>query len=548
MLKKSFFKNLILILVGFFTVFSFIPKINIAHAANNNIGVTFGTDKANVKPGDTFSIIIDVKNTGSSGINNVEVRVPFLKTISDASYQIESPSFNKVLDTNEYPSGFNSRSWIINRLDPDETQSFSIKYTVSADPKTPNGLVSSYNLPITWVDPAGAQSNTLVNVKTFRADIYVNKSYSTSYTANLPKLDSLDNQVALVTLNSKYLYSGTKTTNLKTITSTNIASFPNFVLDTQDVTMEWLSPIDFSGAQSAQQLGNLDTSLTTDWGKIQFNPAGLPFLANKNVRITFKNQSYVKAPQIKTGSDVLDLDKAKATFNQSGKTINLDENALVNTTIVPGIQIDKPVIETTVEDVEIKGTVSDPTTAVTYSVDDNAALPLVGVDLQTGVFTIPINIKTGTKQVEITTKYRNGEETSKVVVVRFTNDSDQTTATTTNVPSTISLPINQITIALLLAAVGLLAIIIGIIYYLVKHRKGKDKKAQINLNPVVNKVSSIGNSNENEIVNDKENKVSPSKEKIDLTSLKNKYLNEDNDSKPIVKNEDKALPDEQKEG
>jgi len=518
---KAFF----LIFLNFFTLIIYIPHFSqSAMATGNTYSVTVSSDKTNVKPGDSFSIIIDVKNTSSNVINNLEIRVPFARTIKDSTYQVESPSFNKILDTIEYPTGFNSRAWIINSLDPNESKSFSLKYQVIADPQIPGGLVSSFNLPISWVDPAGAQSNTQLDVKTFRADIYINKIYSNSFTLNLPKLESLDNQVALVNFNAKYLFAGSKTTNPKSITNSNINSFPNFTLDSSEMTIEWLAPIDFSAPSTFSQLANLDASLATSWGKIAFNATNLPFLANKPVRISFKDQNFVNPPKIKLGENVTGLAEAKATFSQSNKTIVIEQPSLNNVAIVPNIEIDNPVIETNVEDVEIVGKVSDPNSPVTYSIDNSPPQTITGIDLSTGKFTIRVNIKNGTKQVEIKSSFKNKEEESKIVIIKFIEEATTTQATTTEPPSTISLPLNQITIALLLAAVGLLAIIVGIIYYLVKKRRTNNpKSAQINLNPVVNKVSSIG-------TNDEQINTSNQKEKIDLTQLKKKYEIDDSPS------------------
>jgi hypothetical protein len=486
--------------------------------AANEHTVTITTDKANVKPGDTFTITIAVKNTSTAPIANLEVRVPFLRTIQDANFQLDTPSFNKVLDSVEYPAGFQARSWLLNTLAVNETKSFALKYQVVGDPKTANGLVSNYTLPITWVDPADAPSNQNINVKTFRADVYIQKKYNKSYNVNLAKLDSLDNQVSLVTLNSKYTYPGSKTTNLKTITSANIASFPNFVLESEEVKMEWTTPIDFSAATTASQLSTLDANLQTSSGRVVFNSANLPFLAKGPVKVTFKNMDFLFAPKVKIGSEVKEILDAKGVYTQATKTVVLDLPILQNTSIAPSLQFDAPVIETHEDRINLEGKVGDTKAKLTYKINGGEAKEFFGIDLQTGSFSIPLEVDKADKSVEVIAKSANGEETAKIITVKYTIDTTPTTVTT-EAPSTISLPLNNITLILGLAALGVAIVIGSFIYYLTKNKRNqklKDDQAKLNL--VVNRVSSVKPEefNSTSIAKDQE-------EEIDLTSLKKKY-------------------------
>lgn len=506
-----------LIKASIFSIALFMLLITPYYRANAQSGITYTvnvtTDKTTVNPGDEFNITITAKNTSASRINNFELRVPFARTIQDATLQGESPSFNKILENIEYPAGFNSRSWLINSFDPNETGTFTLKYKVTAEPKTPSGLVSNITLPITWVDPAGYESNKLLIKNNFRVDAYINRQYSNSAIANLPTLQSLSTPLSLVTLNAKYLETGSKTTNLKSVTPANIKALPNFVLESADLLIEWTGPIDLSAANVPAQLTNLDANLTTEWGKISFVESNLPFLANKPVKVTFKNANFIFAPKIRIGQDTKSLSEAKGNFTVGTKNITIDLEKLSNIAISPEIQFEQAVIETDKENYDLQGKVADPRSQVSYTINGETRT-ITAIDLSTGAFTIPVKVNESSVQIEITTKYKNNEDDKKVVIVRRTQS-----ATPTPTPQnsrTISEPVNQITIGLILAATGLLAIIGGIIYFLYRSRHKAVKKPEIDLNPVVlGKISSIGNKPEVD--------SNPNISNIDLAELKKKY-------------------------
>ena len=499
--------------------------------------------KTSVNASDAFNFTLTVENTGTDKISNFEVRVPFIRTIQDTTYGGETPSFNKVLAATEFPENFNSRAWLINTFDPKEKATYTLKYNVAASPKTPNGLISNVTLPASWKDPNGLDSGKLNSLKTFRADVYLNKKYDQSFEIPLPTLAALNNPISLVTFNSKYIFSGSKTTDLKTVTTANIKAFPNFTLESQDIKIEWLEPIDLSAATVASQLTNLDTNLATNWGKITFNEANLPFL-NKKVRVTFKNSDFVFAPKINVNKDILSLTDAKATFTPGTKIIVLELDKLKNLAIAPEIQTEESVIESDQESIEVKGKVSDPRTNVTYKIGEEEIKTLSGIDISTGEFSFKVDLKEGSQDVEISTKYRNEEETKKIVVVRR-NASEATPTPENTQRSTISAPLNTITIGLILAALGLIAIIAGIIYYLYRNKKKGINAKDSDIDPVILNTSAIKGKDDTlepevslrreagDEVKDDLSKITQEKNKsnIDLASMKKKYeLRDENKS------------------
>lgn len=517
-------------------------KAQIRTPQNAEYSVTFTSSIDSVNPGDTFNLSLSVENTGATPIDNFEIRIPFNKTIADTTYTGESPSYNKVLSSNAYPSGFNSRSWIINSFNSNSKQTYSLKYSVSSSPTTQNGLVSNFTLPSDWNDPAGLASGQLISQQVMRADIYINNTYDKSVQVTLPTLKALDNPLASVTLNAKFNGS---TTDLKKVTSSNIKSFPNFILETSDVKIEWLEPVDLSATNVPSQLSNLDTNLNVSWGKVAFQSVNLPFLNNKKVKVTFKNSNFVFAPKIKVDNEVKDLSDISATFTPSSQIIVLEQNKLTNLAITPEIKVDQAVIESDQDKIEVKGQVSDPRSALIVKIGDKTET-LTGIDITNGNFSFKVDVKDGSQQVEISTKYKNDEETKKVVIVRKTNN--ETTPTPQEESrGTIDAPLNGITLGLLLAALGVLAIIGGIIYYLYRAKKKNTKNTtNIDINPTVLNASKIGSIKDETELNRpaferKEEKIeSSSKTKsvtenlesntkdkntssIDLTNLKKRY-------------------------
>ncbi len=503
------------------------PKVSPTTAPSPTYTISTNVDKPIAKPGDDVTFTITAQNTGTTKINNFEIRIPFIREIGDTTFNGESPSFNKVLDSIDYPAGFNSRSWIINTFDPKESVTYALKYKIAAEPKTPNGLIANVTLPIVWTDPAGLAPNKLHILNYIRADIYLNRIYNKSYQLTLPTLQVLTAPISQVNLNSKYLFAGSKTTNLKSITIDNVKSVPNFILESEEVLIEWLQPIDLSGSSTPSQLSNLDQNLITEWGKITFTESSMPFLANKPVKITFKNINLVFAPKIKNTNEIKELTDLKGNFIPGNALLVLELEKLSTTTIVPEIKLDQAVYETDKENIEVIGKVADPKSSISFKIGDENARTLSVIDINTGSFTIPIEVKDITQQIEVSTKYKNGEETKKIVIVRRLQGNTAPTGTNASGNSrTISAPINQITLGLIFAASGLLAIIGGIIYYLYRARN-KKSKLSIEVNPIVlNKIGGIGSRSD---IDRPHGKQDPSNN-IDLISLKNRYSVDSNAS------------------
>jgi hypothetical protein len=482
-------------------------------------------DKQTVNSNDTFRINIEVENTSNTTINNFEIRTPFARSIADAILDRESPSFNKVLDTIEFPAGFNSRSWIINSFEPGQEETFSINYRVSANPTIQNGLVAKYTLPASWVDPAGVRSNVLIETKDFRVDTYINRVYSSSFNTQLPSLQSLNTPLSLIELNSKYRFNGSKTTDFKTINAQNIASFPNFTLESQDILIEWLQPLDLSAQTTASQFSNLDNNLKTTWGNIEFNNANLTFLQGKPIRVTFKNANFVNEPQLKRGNNIIKLSDANAIFQVSNRTISLELPQIENLAIVPDIILDESVIETESDFVNITGKVSDPRSPLIFTFGEKSQTLSV-IDISTGAFSFRVPVNEESMQVEVSTKYSNEEETKKVVIIRK-NQAEETNSNPIEENRTINLLFNPITTILLLIAIALGSALVGYFYYIYKKKK-KDEKIDLKTDPVIiSSISGIGTKPESD---DKNTDV-----KEDLSKLKDKYT---------IKEEDKIDSDD----
>ncbi len=470
------------------------------HARSSDYSVSMSVDKSEVKAADPFKIAISVTNNSDSTIKNLELRIPFYKNILDATNTDVSPSFNKLVDTGDFPAGFNNRSWIINSFDPGETKNYSVSYTVVADPAVPNGLVAGFTLPTTWKDPRGLQGGSQITMKTFRADVYIDGSYKSSFDQSLPKLNALDTPVSIVKLNDKYLFAGSKTTSLKTVTTQNITAFPNFTLETADVLIEWIEPIDFSGTDVVGKLAKLDQSIVPTWGKLTV-AQDMGFLTKK-AKVTFKNMVFVSEPRIKVKGQPMSLIDGRATWNKSLSTVTVNLDAFSSTSVMPSLELDQAIIETNSASTSLKGKVSDPATKVTYKIDDKTSVnEVLGIDLQTGAFSITLDNLPSIKQVEVSTKYKNDETTSKVVLVKYNKDGATATPTATagdegEKKSEISLLNNPITLALVAAALAIMAIIGSYIYYLYSRKRRNEKKEDLELEPVIESVSTIGQRNE----------------------------------------------------
>jgi hypothetical protein len=510
----------------------FIPGMEPVKAQAPQFSVSVAADKASVKSGEDFQVTVLVTNGGSAAIKNLEIRVPFLRTVADSTLVSESPSFNKLLDSGDFPAGFNSRSWLINTFDAGETKQFVAKYTVDSDPKTPNGLSSVFTLPATWNDPKNLPSSSVTSIQKFRADIYLNDVYYSSFESPLPQLAALDNQVALVPLNAKYTFAGSKTTNLKAITNADLKSVPNFTLETSDVLVEWTVPVDLSTTDVPAKLTKLDDFFKPVWGKLTVSQDQLAFL-NKPIKVTFKNIDLVNEPKIRINTDTVTLNQGKAVWAKTAKTVVVALPALTSVSLLPNIETEKSVLETETSATSIKGKISDSSSSIFYNIDNTGKKEIVGIDLQTGAFEISLTDAESIKQVELTTTFKkNDESTSKIVVVKYkasdTTPTQSSQAATTKEPENTSIVFNPITIVLLLSALAVLAIIGGYIYFLYNRRKKDKKKSENVLTPFIESVTTVGSSKPDVTISDLTRGTTEPLEdlqeiKIDLNKLKNEY-------------------------
>jgi hypothetical protein len=519
-------------------------EIHKSAAQSKGYAVAISVDKTSVKAGDDLQITITATNTSGTALSNFEIRVPYNRTINDASYVSENPAFSRYLDTKDYPAGYNSRSWLINTFDPGETRTYTLKYKVSADPKTPNGLVSTVSLPAGWQDPRGLAAGTSLTLQTMRADVYVNNVYSSSFETALPKLAALDNPVSQVKLNDVYFFTGSKTTNLKNITTENLKAFAGFTLETQDVLVEWTVPVDFSAAGVVDKLKAFDTYFKPSWGKLDITAEQIPFL-NKPHKVTFKNVNLVMEPKIKTKAAISSLTEGKGTWQQAANAVIVTSETLQSLAVVPNIETEKGVIETDSNRVTIKGKVADPKALVTYNIDNSGVREVVGIDLVTGAFSIDISDADKVKQVEISSKYKNNETDSKIVMVKYKVASETTAAPTqAATPRNSSILLNPITLALLLAALAVMSVIGGYIYYLY-NRKRKVKKAEsaADFKDITLANRRVPDAKNEPFVPPLTPAVSPDSPKIDLKALKDEYMIKDPQTSTIPKTKSEARVD-----
>lgn len=489
--------------------------------------------KSTVSPEEFFDINVTVKNSGNQPYSDFEIRAPFVNTIKDVKFLGESPSFNRLLESYEYPAGFQSRSWIINNFNAGDTRTFKVSYQVAKEPQTPNGLLSIFTLPASWVDPAGLPSASEQSLGTIRFDVYLNKTFSKSIQVDLPKLGVLNTDISLITLNSKFYFTGSKSTKLNTINKTNISAYTGFMLETKDVLIEWLEPIDFSGSDVAGKLRTLDSILGVDWGRVSYKKDQASFL-EKKVRITFKDTPYVFAPRIRVGSEIKEIENANGTFVSPDKKTVLTPDKLDNNFgIVPNISTEQSVIETSESRMVIEAKTCDPNTQVSYSINNGPITNISSIDLNDGSFQIPVEVNTSSISVEMTVKFKNNETFSKVVVIKGPKLNNNTKDINSDVvPDRISLPFNQVVVGLIMSAIAICLVIGGFIYYLYYHRKPKPSTINFDLNPTIEKVNKVGNPDDPKLLEE------PGA-KIDMNELKDRYAVE-NDKEKLSEKKDKS--------
>jgi hypothetical protein len=479
----KFLKRTVFI-IAFFSIITFAPGKVLAVTltptqtptpTTTSFQVTITTDKAEVKAGDSFSVKLTITNNGTAAINNMELRVPFYDKNSDATLINVNPSFNKLLNSNEYPAGFNSRSWLINTFDPGETQTYTIDYKVIAEPKNLGNIFAIFTLPTTWTDPGGLQSNTETKLATFRADAYINSVYKSSFSNSLPKLISTDTPLSKINLNANYYFSGSRSTSLKSIVPTNINAFPGFILETSDVLLEWQVPIDFSGSDVASKMAKLDDYLKLEFGKVTFSEKDLPFLA-KATKITFKNLDLISEPKIKIKDNIAGLKDVGGTINKASHLVVITLTPFGSVSVYPNLTVENSTIESADPKIKIKGTISDASAKLTYTVNDQNERDIIGLDIQTGAFEFEVNNDSDLRNIEVAASSRNSEKAEKVILVK---SSVQPTSTDTPItvanrePKKQSALVNPLTVVLAISGLAVMSVLGGFIYYIYyKSKKG----------------------------------------------------------------------------
>lgn len=435
-------------------------------------------DKQNVDKKDTFLITISVQNTGNAAIRDFEIRSPLLNTLTDASFSNADPAFNKLLSGNEHPVNFNNRSWIINSFDSGNSRVYKLEYKVAEDINNLNGISSTFSFPASWNDPRGLPSGSNLNFNTYRFDVYIEGVYKGSFDAPLPKVQSKDTPITDIILDQKFTFEGSRTFDTKTITTDNISSFSDFKIETTDVLIEWLEPVDLSGTEVVNALSNLKDNITTASGTVKFQSDALSFL-NLPIQITFKADGFISEPRIKIGSQIKPLSESGATWSKSSNIVVIKLNVLADISLVPTIETEKAKIETKSENLTITGQTSNPRADVYYKINDSSdSKRISGVDLSNGNFSFNLANLSGVKQVEIYTVLPNGERASKVIQIEYKGNNinpDKESTEKDNKPDTISLPDNPITIALLIIAISIALVIAGYVYYLYYNRLKKKK-------------------------------------------------------------------------
>ena len=449
-----------------------------------SIDVNVTVDKTIVEPGENFEIKVEVENKGIQQVNNLEIRVPFLRTIKYSSFVGEKPSFNKILDSLEYPAGFHNRSWIINTILPNEKRTFSLIYSVEQTNEEENlEIKSSFKLPVTWVDPADLSSNKNVELDYLRLDVYINRYYYQSISASLPKYDNPNVPISKVKLPEKYLFSDSRTTDLSKINKNNYASVENFTLDTPDVLLEFQKPVDLSEQGTSSILSNLDDYINLSWGEIKLKKE-IKFLKNIPLSITFKNTSFVLGPklEVKSKDRYLELSELNGLRTSTEVVIKLDN--LTDVSLIPEINVEKNIYETEGNNVKITGTVSDPKSTLIYKTA-KGSFTVESIDPFTGEFSFDLKVDEGDAyEVELVNKIKNGKTVIKSVIVRSIKTYNGGENSQVRPGNKISVPVNTLSIALVVSAiVALLAL--GIVSHIMIRSHTK-KKNELDIDMVKN--------------------------------------------------------------
>lgn len=515
----------LLLFILFALFFGFYFQESSLAATSYSVNVVKSVEKVTRKDG--FDITINIQNNGTTAIKNFEIRAPYYDKIADTTVMSVNPEFNKLLATNEYPAGFNNKSWLINSFEPGQSKTYVIKYSVVESPTIENGLSVKYTLPLTWQGTGSGTIGDEITTRDLQFELFLDAKFENTYSTTLPTFEAFDNEVSKIRLNEKYYFEGSKTTDLKEINKTNISAFPNFKLETQDVLIEWLEPINFSAEGTADIMKNLDEYLNPVWGKITFSAESVPFLAKK-VNITFKNTPFISEPKIKINTEIKKLAEAKGSFQKDAKTVAVPLDSLASTSLYPNIETDPSSIETSEATATIKVKLDNPSAAISYTINNKDEKNVFNIDLRTGEFQIKIPDVSKTQEVEIKVKYKNDEEAKKIVPVKFKEAAvvpSKTTVTTPDLKDE-GIAINPITMALMIAASALLIIIGGYIYYLYysKHKK-KNKEDKIDFKDLSINDSVLSKSkpqspelNLNSVKNSDENRS-----KLSETDLEEKY-------------------------
>ncbi len=443
---------------------------------NTSVEVKVVIDSLDVEPGKTFTYTVNVKNNGDGAVSDYELRVPYYQKLKNASVSKVEPGFNKILKEGDYPAGFNNRSWLVNNFESGESRQYKIVYTVDSDVSDEDVLAYNFTYPLTWTDPAGLESNIPKTISEIRIDAYIDSRYQTSFQEGVPGIKQPESPLKDVQLNQDtYYFRGSKTTKFTDIKPSQLSAFPNLVIETEQVSVTWTEPVDLSGDKVVERLNKLDTSMPTQWGKIQFNAQALPFL-EKTVNVVFKNAPFVNEPRIKIGGETFNLQEKDASLDQEADTLTINSVSMADIAIVPDIDLDDSVVETSENTVTLSGKVSDPETNLFYKVDNNEEKQAVGIDLETGEFEVMLEDVQNVNQVKFITTYDNGEKREEIVLVKYAESTvEENTEEEDAAPETIAALFNPITVALIIAALALASMIGGYIYYLY-HNKQKSKR------------------------------------------------------------------------
>ncbi|MFW5720214.1 MAG: hypothetical protein ACOCXT_04280 [Candidatus Dojkabacteria bacterium] len=480
---------------------------------NTSVEVKVVIDSLDVEPGKTFTYTVNIKNNGDGAVSDYELRVPYYQKLKNASVSKVEPGFNKILKEGDHPAGFNNRSWLVNNFEPGESRQYKIVYTVDSDLTDDDVLAYNFTYPLTWTDPAGLESNIPKTISEIRIDAYIDSRYQTSFQEGVPGIKQPESPLKDVQLNQDtYYFSGSKTTKFTDIKPSQLSAFPNLVIETEQVSVTWTEPVDLSGDKVVEQLNKLDTSMSLQWGKIQFNVQSLPFL-EKTVNVVFKNAPFVNEPRIKIGGEAFNLQEKDASLDKEADILTINSVSMADIAIVPDIDLDDSVVETSESTVVLSGKVSDPETNLFYKVDNNEEKQVVGIDLETGEFEVILEDVQNVNQVKFITTYENGEQREEIVLVKYAESTVEEDAEEDAAPETIAALFNPITVALVIAALALASMIGGYIYYLYHNKqksKRNDKDVELSsFRTALQSKSEVENKGVNKSFSLRENKASP---------------------------------------